>query len=166
MPRISRRISIPVVTAAMTFAGLAVTATPAHAYTFCTDTQHREFPTSGYNTDVYVKICVQNGYDGDRQYRRAIAQGYWQDGGGARKFDNFDVVIRLEHFQETFRTKTCDITSEINQHEALNLQCTTGKFYDNSNSGNWTGDGKINFNLDADGNGGSTWQLAGSPRGN
>jgi hypothetical protein len=161
-----RRVVIPIATASMAFAGIAVTASPAQAYALCTDTQEREFPTSGYNTDLYVRTCVLDGNDSGGRYRYAVVSGYWQDGGGVRKFDNFDVVARLEHFDEVFRTKTCDLTSEINGRSADSFQCQTGKFYDNEYVGQWTGDGHINFDLDADGQGGSTWQLLGSPKGN
>ncbi|MFH8613674.1 hypothetical protein ACH4E8_01195 [Streptomyces sp. NPDC017979] len=139
------------VTAAETAAG-----TPIRA---CSTQQHKEFPTSGYNTDVYIKLCVAprtNGWI-------ASADGYWTDGGGKRKFDNFDIQIRLERNDKDVLVSLCDITAEVNRADSGTIQCQT-KIHKTENMKGLSADGKVNYDLDADGKGGYTWALTGSPR--
>lgn len=161
------------VTAAASVFGLTgvlaatTTLTPAPAQAAaaeaCTGWQHKEFPTSGFNTDVSVKLCVTK-YSGGTPEHGAYAYVKWSDGGGARKFDNFDVRIRLERHDADQAAGACDYTSEINGNSAGGPRYCFGAAHVSSLDGGWTADGYVAYNLDADGEGGKTWSLHGSPQ--
>ncbi|MFH8613673.1 hypothetical protein ACH4E8_01190 [Streptomyces sp. NPDC017979] len=125
----------------------------------CSTKQHKEFDTSGYNTDVYLTLCVASRDGG----YIASADGYYIDGGGKRKFDNFDIQIRLERDNKDLKVSVCDITAEINRADNGPIQCQT-KIHATGSSKGLSADGKVNYDLDADGKGGYTWALTGSPR--
>ncbi|MEU9604653.1 hypothetical protein [Streptomyces sp. NPDC048057] len=146
---------------ALAAGGLLVSGSPTAAETAarkgCSAQQHKEFATSGYNTDVYLTLCVARRGGGVI----ASADGYYIDGGGKRKFDNFDIQIRLERNNKDLTVSLCDITAEINRAEDGPIQCQT-KFFATGNEKGLTADGKVNYDLDADGKGGYTWALTGS----
>ncbi|MEU5976065.1 hypothetical protein [Streptomyces sp. NPDC047315] len=125
----------------------------------CSAHQVKEFPTSGYNTDVNITLCVAPRTDG----WIASVDGYWTDGGGVRKFDNFDIQVRLERNDADVKVSLCDITAEINRADSGTIQCQT-KIHKTENQKGLSADGKILYDLDADGKGGYTWALTGSPR--
>ncbi|MDO0913483.1 hypothetical protein QQM39_22340 [Streptomyces sp. DT2A-34] len=159
--KISRRATV-LAASALAVASSLVLNTPAQALGGCGSEQHREFGTSGYNTDVYIQMCVTRERSNPDKFW-ASAEGYWIDGGGARKFDNFDIKVRLERNDSAILTATCDYTAEINGASSGTIQCKTGSHYTTSQTG-LSGDGWVNFDLDADGLGGDTWELTGSPR--
>ncbi len=154
---------------ALTLAGAltgtaALTAAPAQAAPeTCTGWQHKEFPTSGYNTDVYLKLCVTK-YGGNIPEHGAYAYTRWRDGGGTRKFDNFDVRVRLERHNTDYARGTCDYTSEINADSSGGPKRCFGGADTSPRDGGWTADGYVAYNLDDDGEGGKTWSLHGSPQ--
>lgn len=134
---------------------------PAQAAKNCTREQHKEFGTSGYDTDVYLGLCADH-LSSDANAWYASADGYWIDGGGVRKFDNFDIRIRLERNNKNVKTVTCDLTAEINRAGNGTIQCQTKIHRTTSNNG-LSADATVSYNLDADGAGGKRWHLKGSP---
>ncbi|MEU5973800.1 hypothetical protein [Streptomyces sp. NPDC047315] len=125
----------------------------------CSATQKKEFATSGYDTDVHLKLCVVPRTGG----WLVSADGGWTDGGGVRKFDNFDIQVRLERNDKDVLVSLCDITAEINRADSGRIQCQT-KVHKTENQKGLSADGKVLYDLDADGAGGYTWALTGSPR--
>lgn len=144
-------------------AGTVLMTAPARAAAeTCSGWQHKEFSTSGYDTDVYIKLCVQK-YSGDIQEHGATAYTRWRDGGGTRKFDNFDVRIRLERHNGNQGSGGCDYTGEINGNSSGGPSYCFGVAKVSSADGGWTADGYVAYDYDADGEGGKTWSLHGSP---
>ncbi|MGH8867445.1 MAG: hypothetical protein ACRDYU_05555 [Actinomycetes bacterium] len=92
----------------------------------------------------------------------AYARIQWEDGGGARKFDNFDVHVRVERYDVTKDAVSCDYTSEINASSTGMGYCP-GATTTASGTGYWSGDGYVAYDYDADGEGGKTWSLGGTP---
>ena len=83
-------------------------------------------------------------------------------GGGAKKFDNFDLHVRLERYDADKDAVSCDYTSEINASSSGVGYCP-GATSTSSGYGSWSADGYVAFDYDADGEGGDTWSLKGSP---
>jgi hypothetical protein len=135
-----------------------LTAAPTQAADTCTTWQDREFSTPGYNTDVEVMLCVFKGGSSHNAYGRIR----WEDGGGAKKFDNFDLHVRLERYDADKDAVSCDYTSEINASSSGVGYCP-GATSMSSGYGSWSADGYVAFDYDADGQGGDTWSLKGSP---
>lgn len=133
---------------------------PAHAATWtCGAWQDRSFSTSGYNTDVEIRLCITK-YTTAHQ---GFAQIRWTDGGDwVKKFDNFDVRIRLERWDADYDKVSCSFESDINLYETGEDECWD-VYSSSSRSGGWSVDGYVAYDLDADGEGGSTWSLRGSP---
>lgn len=143
----------------------AMTAVPAQAAAreACTGWQHKEFPTSGFNTDVSIKLCVEKDTHG---HHLAYADVKWRDGGGGGinlKFDNFDVRYRLERYDADYADKACDLTSEIYWNSSGSDSCLPA-YSTSQRDGGWTADGYVAYNLDDDGKGGKKWSLHGSPQ--
>jgi hypothetical protein len=133
---------------------------PANAATWtCGSWQDKSFSTSGYNTDVEIRLCITR-YTTAHQ---GFAQIRWTDGGEwVKKFDNFDVRIRLERWDADYDKVSCSFESDINLYESDSDEC--GYVYSSSSrSGGWSVDGYVAFDLDADGEGGYKWSLHGSP---
>lgn len=147
--------------AGMLTGATVLTATPAGAdVERCTGWQDRSFSTSGFDTDVEIKLCVDDYYDA----HHAISYIKWEDGGGVRKFDNFDVHVRLERYDADYDKASCDWTYEINNNTSSGSRgCGFMGYSSSSANGGWTADGHVRFDLDADGKGGDTWSLHGSP---
>lgn len=142
----------------------ALTAAPTQAAPeTCTDWQDKEFSTSGLDTDVSIKLCVTK-YGGNIPEHGAYAYTKWGDGGGARKFDNFDVHVRLERNNTVYANGTCDYTGEVNADSSGGPKRCFGGADTSPRAGGWTADGYVAYNLDADGEGGTTWSLRGSPQ--
>lgn len=142
------------------------TAGPAHASTSnCTDDQHKSFPTPGFNTDLYVDVCVfSSGYTG--HYARFGV--VWLDGGdsatdGDRKFDALRLNVRLERYDHVYTTASCSIAGKVNRNEYGNASCLTSTFKLSKHEG-WTADGTVTYDIDRDGEGSKTWSLTGSPQ--
>lgn len=72
----------------------------------------QKVPDIGFNTDVDIKLCVTK-YSGNTPEHGAYAYIKWRDGGATRKFDNFDVRIRLERHDADYARGACDYTSDI-----------------------------------------------------
>lgn len=146
------------VVAAMGLIGPA--ATPARAgTTTCTDWQKKEFATSGFDTDVEVRLCVADLTTSHAGY----ADIKWTDGGDyVKKFDRFDLNLRLERHDATQDTISCKYASTINYHESYSDKCD-GLYVNNGVDGGWSVDGSVRYDYDADGEGAKTWSLHGTP---
>jgi hypothetical protein len=159
MKRTLLRLTMALATFTIAAAGVVVLGSPAQAAP-CGSSQKKEFPTSGYNTDISIKLCVTQTSEGKV---RATADGYWTDGGGVRKFDNFDLQVRLEGEGGVNILKTtCDYTSEINGLSSGGFQCHT-TWLEPATARGLTADGTVYYDLDADGKGGYSWGLQGTP---
>ncbi|MFF8276317.1 hypothetical protein ACF05T_09450 [Streptomyces lateritius] len=134
------------------------TPAPASAATYCSTHQDKEFPTNGYNTDVTVKICIEQ--DVPTGAYRAIASVSWQEGAG-NKFNNFDVHLRTEKYDVTFHGMVCDLTAQINRFEANHVDCKVA--WDYRSPGGVTGDATVLYDIADDGEGELRWDLTGSP---
>ncbi|MFD9720009.1 hypothetical protein [Streptomyces sp. NPDC059076] len=160
MKRITSLLTRGALASALAVGGLMAVGSPAQAATMkCSAQQHKEFPTSGFNTDVKIYVCI-TGLGGNEYDATVIAS--WSDGGGVKKFDNFDIQVRLERNNAPIVYRTCDITAQINDYSVGRSQCDS-PIYITGNPSGLTGDGKVNYNLDANGAGGFTWELTGSP---
>lgn len=158
----NRRTSARLAAAATALAiggGATLAPSPALAVTYtCTGWQNKEFATSGFNTDVSIRLCVSAGTSSHRGY----ADIQWSDGGGVKKFDNFDVNIRLERYDADHDTKSCGYESAINLYDTGAERCYEVVSYSTA-SGGWSVDGSVAYDYDADGAGGMTWSLTGTP---
>ncbi|MGP3952647.1 hypothetical protein [Streptomyces sp. 7N604] len=134
---------------------------PAQASSWCSATQHKEFPTPGYDVDVYLDVCIVRTTSNYNKYYASIG-GYFIDGGGSRNFDNFDIKVRLERNNADILTASCDETYPLNNADSGALQCWTAEYYTTS-PGGLSADGAVVYNIDSDGAGDFTWSLTGSP---
>jgi hypothetical protein len=150
-------ISAPPVTA--TGSVSAPSGVGAAGYPACTDWQHKEFSTPGFDTDVSVYLCVAE-LEG-KHLAWGVAK--WLDGSGRKKFDNFDVKVRLERYDADYDTHRCDFTSEINNTYEDSKLCGDAESTSTRNSG-WTADGVVYYDIDSDGRGGFTWNLQGTSK--
>ncbi|MFE6737937.1 hypothetical protein [Streptomyces tubercidicus] len=156
MKRSTSRIGAVSAAGLLAFTGMIFAGAPAQAAGGCSRSQHKELSTSGYDVDIYVKMCIY--YNGATYV--GTAQGYWQEAGG-HKFDNFDVQARVEEFGWTKSRKTSDQTAEINGRTADSFQVQAEWLSGQENG--FTADGKITYNINDDGKGDMVWNLAGSP---
>lgn len=156
-----KRVTTTLAALAVAATGVVALGSPAQAAP-CGAHNEREFDTSGYNTDVHIRLCISTNSQGQV---RASADGYWTDGGGLRKFDNFDIYVRLERpGGANIATKTCDETAEMNRASSGTIQCQS-RYVSGLNPERVTADATIRYNLDSDGKGGYTWNLRGTPIG-
>ncbi|HEY9292907.1 MAG TPA: hypothetical protein VIP98_16630 [Microlunatus sp.] len=151
---------------ASTAIAMVGTNTPAQAdVSGCTDDQHKSFSTPGFDTDLWVDVCIfSSGYTG--HYARFGV--VWVDGGdsaadGNRKFDALRLNVRLERYDSVILTASCSIAGDVNRNESGNDSCYTETFK-SSLLGGWTSDGTVTYDLDRDGEGSKTWSLTGSPQ--
>ncbi|MFI8294764.1 hypothetical protein ACIGCZ_02315 [Streptomyces nigra] len=162
--------------AALSVSGLMVAEGTAHAVeSKCTDPQTRAFPTSGLNTDVRLQVCILESPSSpastDYRTYTAVVTGSFTDGGaGSRKFDNFDLEIRLEHrplgstTDSVFKKAVCDRTADVNRLGGGTLRCEAALEMHVNNRRNVSGDATVHYDLDADGKGPlEPWGLTGSP---
>jgi hypothetical protein len=115
------------------------------------------------DVDVYIQMCIYKNGD----FRGGFARVYWDvnswpyDHG--KLFDAFVVQVRTERYDTATRTVTCDLTNSMNSDDHGYSLCTTTGYTSEAQNG-WSGDGKVTYNIDGDGNGNYTWDLSGSPR--
>lgn len=131
------------------------------AATSCTGWQHKEFSTSGFDTDVDIKLCVKKIYYDGAELHEASGKIKWTDGGGLQKFDNFDLHVRLERKNVNYNKDFCDFTNSIDFDSSGSDSCFAGNS-GSSRNGGWTADGYVAYDYDADGKGGYAWKLHGS----
>lgn len=162
--------------AALCLSGVMFSGT-AHAVTSrCTDIQSRSFSTPGFDPDVNLQVCIQEGPASppETNYRTytAVVTGSFKDGGGGstRKFDNFDLEIRLESrpiggTSDYVDSKAvCDETASLNGLDGGALYCKTGLKMHVNMGPLLTGDATVRYDVDADGKGAlEPWDLTGSP---
>ncbi|WP_262059844.1 hypothetical protein [Streptomyces sp. STR69] len=164
-------------TAAFCVGGLTF-ADSAHAVdSVCTGMQSKSFSTPGFDTDVKLQVCIQESptSPASEDYRTytAVLSGVFTDGGGGstRKFDNFDLEIRLESSpaggtgSDYVDSKAvCDVTASINRDDSAGLRCQTGLKMHVNMRPRVTGDATVRYDIDADGKGAlGPWDLTGSP---
>lgn len=145
-----------VVAATSVFAGGPVSA--AATTTKCGSTQKREFDTTGANTTVFLKPCVQKSGGQSRAY---IAGQWYALAYTGKRFDKLTVKTRLEYLDSVFRSKTCDWTAKFNAARGGAGEATCYTSW--AGGGGYTSDGYAVVNVDLDGDGDWTWQLTGSP---
>lgn len=157
-----RRLAATLAASTLVVGGMtALGAAPAFAYTEkCTDYQHKEFPTPGYDVDVWIKLCVSSTLSG---YHFANAYGYYSDGGGAiNNFDNFDLQVRVERSDVSKGSLTCDYTNSLNNNGTGAFSCGSASTTSTADGG-WTADATVYYNINQDGSGGYSWGLTGTP---
>ncbi|MFJ1805092.1 MULTISPECIES: hypothetical protein [unclassified Streptomyces] len=144
-----------------------LTVAPAYADDFACSYQDKTFPTPGDDTYVEIELCIQRVADG----YEATADVSWFNGGtssvdGNRKFDQFDVQVRVEQYvsgsDDIKGSRTCDIRYDVNSFPRSSDRCS--KFVTHNRTATWSADGKVVYDIDRDGEGNSTWNLTGSPR--
>jgi hypothetical protein len=141
-------------------AGLLAAPAANASTTRCTDWQPKEFATPGYNTNVEIRLCVE----GYTSAHSGYAETRWWDGGDYyKKFDNFDVRIRVERYDADYDSTACSYESSINLFDSNYRICDDGLWVGSGPSGGWSVDGYVAYNLDGDGEGGKTWSLHGTP---
>ncbi len=169
--------AVSVATAAFCIGGLVFAGTAHAVESKCTGTQSKSFSTPGFDTDVNLQVCIQESPASppSEDYRTytAVVTGVFGDGGGGstRKFDNFDLEIRLESSpagstgSDYVDSKAvCDVTADINRDDAGNLRCQTGLKMSKNMRLRVTGDATVRYDIDADGKGAlGPWDLTGSP---
>ncbi|MFG1998775.1 hypothetical protein ACGFNU_06465 [Spirillospora sp. NPDC048911] len=139
--------------------GLVLTAAPASAASRCGADQKKTFhPPGRSNTTVTARTCVQS----DGTLKRGWVEISWIGGTGA-KFDDFVVTARLERNDAERGYAYCPVTSDVNGSSTGSYTCDPLPVR-TSQSGGWTGDGKIIYDYNDDGKGGFTWDLTGSPK--
>ena len=161
--RRTTRMATTLAAASLMLAGTAAVSAPSASATSKCSTNTKEFPTSGFNVDVTIKLCIDRwwgGPGGSYEYRRASAYVSWGDAGG-NKWDNFDVQVRLENNDADVRTAWCDITSKLDNNSSGSTTCETTTVV--NGSGN-TADGYVSYNINDDGKGDYGWSLTGSPK--
>jgi hypothetical protein len=148
----------------MVGAGAAVAvASPALADTTCSAHQEYEFDTSGFNTDLRVRVCLYHG----SPTRGAYVQASWKNGGdnvedNRRKFDLLVIHYQLQQFDGTVVAGSCDLTRRVNSSDSDQFMCDTA-YRESPRKGGWSADGYIIYNLDRDGEGEKRIDLTGSP---
>lgn len=153
--------SVPAVFAAALVAGsgLVLTAAPASAASKCGEDQKKTFyPPGRANTFVTARTCVQT----DGTMKRGWVEISWTGKAGA-KFDDFIVTARLERNDAERGYAYCPITSDVNGSSSGSYTCDPLPVR-TSQTGGWTGDGKIIYDYNDDGKGDFTWDLKGSPK--
>ncbi|MFD8252935.1 hypothetical protein [Streptomyces werraensis] len=157
--RATRPLATSLLLGALTASITLLPQASAHAASSCSSYQQKEFPTSGYNTDVSIAACIER--EQGTNLRRAVLTGRWADGGGVRKFDEFTLIVRLERNDNTIDSQGCTFTARINANEQGVLRCETA--WHSGTSGGWSSDGVVAYDIDADGQGVFGWSLHGSP---
>jgi hypothetical protein len=121
----------------------------------------REFPTSGFNTDVELTLCIH--YDYSEKGYWASATGHYSDGGGLRKFDRFDIRVGVQRNNRTVLANTDGYARVINATSSGPIQ-VWARYYrvPQSRKGTFTADARVIYDIDADGEGPKTWDMPGT----
>jgi len=157
--RVTRFVTTAFLVLASAVVGVVVAA-PAEAASKCY-TNSKAFTPLYHPVLVDVTTCVKV----TGNVKQAYAQVDWAGRGSmGRRFDEFRVQIRLEFSDYVHTSKVCDFTYELNDQYDGSKTCTTSTYSSGANSGGWTGDGVVYYNLEADGKGElDPWALHGSP---
>lgn len=136
--------------------------------------QSKTFDTPGSDVTFKIKLCVSLNSSTGKYH--AYAMGSWSGGGNyvVGEMDKFRLGLRLERSDALMRYASCEFRSGINWIEAdsfkpsdiptiISGECDLNTDSTNSGGGTWTADGKIIYNINNDGDGDKTWELAGSP---
>ena len=132
--------------------------TPAHAGE-CTPEQHKEIDTPGYDVDLHVNF-------GSRL--PDLPAGTWpgRRGGGAndgdRKFDALRLEVRAERYDQVYASASKSIAGEVNRSESGTDSTPIARSESTLNNG-WSGDGRVVYDIDRDGEGAHYWDLTGTP---
>ncbi|MFC9972668.1 hypothetical protein ACFVH6_17445 [Spirillospora sp. NPDC127200] len=157
----ARLLATGVAATSLTGLGALTLAAPANATDSKCATSTKEFPTTGFNADVKVQLCLHrnwSGPGGSNETKWATAVVSWGESGSG-KWENFDVQVRIEQNDGVVKSKTCDVTNIGNTSGSYT--CKLGPY--TNISGN-TADGKVVYNINDDGKGNQTWDLAGTPK--
>jgi hypothetical protein len=158
-----RRVAVGLCAAALATAGtMGISAGPASAATACYPNTKTIALPGKPDVKVTVDTCVQS--DGD--YYRPYVKIRWDGTSGfigGTRFNSFAVSYRLERYDSTKTVFSCDKTSAINGHESGSTACYGYRWHHSTDSGGWTADGKVLYDVANDGNSTYTWQLHGSP---
>lgn len=161
--------------ATMCMSGMLFSGTAHASDSACTDYQSKEFSTPGFDTDVDLKVCILEGPASPpttnyRTYTAVVTGHFSEGGGGRRKFDNFDLEIRLESrpvggTSDYVDSKAvCDETASLNRDDGGVLRCETGLEMHVNMRPLLTGDATVRYDIEGDGKGALTpWGLTGSP---
>ncbi|MGR8008797.1 hypothetical protein [Streptomyces hypolithicus] len=124
------------------------------------------------DTQVGADVCAAPSSDGkvraDVTLNWGILDDQVQDAG--KRFTSFKVTSRLESrltssgADKVVASTTCDLTDELNQSyaKATGLRCSSPAAAFNPDL-YWSGDATVVYDVEGDGRGAITWQLAGSP---
>ena len=159
---VRRAATVVALSAAMLTGSLAVT--PAQAAGNCAES-HKELPTPGYNVDLWVDLCA-TGSTGQRSGAYMIVN--WRDAGGGandgdRKFDGLRMYLRVERYDTIYAGDSWSLAGKLNRN-ASGSWTSPIVWADSSRRGGWSGDGKVEYDIDRDGEGyQDAWQLHGSP---
>ncbi|KAA1423762.1 hypothetical protein FE697_009360 [Mumia zhuanghuii] len=156
-----RTLASATAVAAVTAGGVTALASPASADDYRCKTSAKEFPTTGFNADVKVELCLVRswgGSGGSNEIKRAYARVSWGESGSG-KWEKFAVQVRIEQNDSIVKSKTCEVTNIGNTSGSYT--CTLGPY--TNISGN-TADGTVTYNVNDDGLGNQSWGLAGTPK--
>ncbi|MDL4773034.1 MULTISPECIES: hypothetical protein [Thermomonosporaceae] len=163
------RIARPLLATAVVAATVTTLAPAASASTerciYSDDSRMKKtFPTPGTDTSFAINLCVIKRSDG-KHY--AYADVHWNNGGDSdtddkRKFDRFNVTVRLERNDVVKTFRLCDIRHAVNTQKSGIELCVTSVDASTANGG-WTADGWAQYDLDRDGQGVKAWEWYGSP---
>lgn len=152
-----------------------------HGYVFRCHEDTKTFSMPGIQADVDLGYEICLGRKGSTLVVTATINQRGHDSfyDGWRKWDGLDVVWLFERrlngssVDHTVQTKSCDLTAHFNKaNTRSNRNCGagpsyyvewwwTGVAYDSA--WDWSVDGYLNYNIDADGEGYDLWNFTGSP---
>ncbi|MFB4292010.1 hypothetical protein ACBI99_30500 [Nonomuraea sp. ATR24] len=161
MSSISRIATIAMAAVALA-GGTALTAPPAQAASWnC----HASWNEKSFNLPgkpdmtVWARSCVYK----DGNTRRARIELRWDQAEPVygESFDKFAVQVRLERDDTVITSGWCEFKQTLNDNPDGFGSCTS-RYVTSSAQYGWTGDGKVVYNINNDGNGDYTWNLHGS----
>ncbi|WP_433466198.1 hypothetical protein [Spirillospora sp. CA-128828] len=157
-----RTIAASLGIATLATTGALVTGSAAQAATAACYDNEKTFSLPG-KPDVWVgiELCIHH-TSADR--RVAHADVSW-DGSflGGKRFDGFEVLIRIERNDTVYDYEWCDFTDTINSEpSSSHWYCSVA--YTSTADGGWTADGAVIYNVNNDGDGDKVWDLHGTPK--
>ncbi|CAL9370657.1 hypothetical protein [Streptomyces sp. enrichment culture] len=158
MQPILRKVTTAAAATILAASGMTALATPASAAAAskCTAEQHKEIDTvlSSDNLHVWIKLCVSR--DSSNRYK-AEAHIRWS---GRNAVEKFALTVNLERHDKVYKSVTHNYQQQF-YFSGKSGRSSTATYTSNT-TGGWTADGVVNYDIDADGKGGMTWNLGGS----
>ncbi|WP_157548463.1 hypothetical protein [Nonomuraea candida] len=158
------RSACAAVAAAVAFATPLLVSSPAQAAGWTCDAQWstRDFSLPGKpDVRAWGRSCIYK----DGNTRRGRVQIKWKATSSAdlgKRFDKFSIQARLERNDKVIAGQWCDITGALNGEDEGSETCTTS-YVTSTSQYEWTGDGKVVYNINDDGLDDYVWNLHGSP---